>query len=577
MSFDGMVTFAMTKELNEALRLGKIEKIYQPQPEQLLFNIHTKQGGKKLLVSVSGSHSAVYLVDRSPDNPASPPPFCMVLRKHLGAGRITDIKQYENDRIIEILIETADELGFSLNRKLIIEIMGKHSNAVLVDMKDNKIIDSIKHISIDVNRARQILPGKTYEYPPTQHKTPFTETSRNDFARIFSESSQPSRALLSEVQGLSPALSETIAEAGCTQGSSDSDADKSYDALRRIIDSVRSKNCTPIVYTNEHGKPEDFHITPLYRCQGAFDVIHFDTVSEAAGYYFSHRESSNILKQQSSNLLRTVNASLDKLLLKSQKLKEDLLNAENSEKYRIYGELITANIQNIRPGASNAILTNYYDGSEMNIPLDPRFSPSKNAQIYYKKYGKSKTALKEKKIQLEEVSRETEYLESVSEFIKMASSSEELEAIKQELTDGGFIKYRNTKKHPAKSSKPKPFSYESSSGKKILVGRNNKENDWLTLKKASNSDIWLHTKDIPGSHVILFTEGEEPSESDLTEAASIAAFHSKAKDSENVPVDYTKARYVKKPSKARFGMVIFTHNKTLYVNPKIPDSNEKKK
>ncbi len=573
MSFDGMVTFAMTHELNKALKLGKIEKIYQPQPEQLLFNIHTKQGGKKLYISVSGNHSAVYLVERSPENPASPPPFCMVLRKHLGAGRITDIRQYENDRIIEFFIETADELGFSLNRKLIIEIMGKHSNAVLVGMKDDKIIDSIKHISVDVNRARQILPGKTYEYPPSQHKIPFTEVTPRDIGHMLSATDQPSRALLSGIQGISPALAETIAEAGSAQhGTLSVDPDKTCDAIHRITDSITSESCLPVVYTDEHGRPEDFHITPLYRCEGVFNAVHFDTVSEAAGYYFSHRESSNILKQRASNLLRTVNAALDKLMLKTQKLREDLLNAENSEKYRIYGELITANLHNIRHGASHALLTNYYDSSEIDIPLDPRFSPSKNAQIYYKKYGKSKTALKEKKIQLEEVSEEIRYLESVAEFIRMASSSDELNAIKQELTDGGFIKHKNTKKYLSGASKPRPYSYTSSSGKKILVGRNNKENDWLTLKKASNSDIWLHTKDIPGSHVILFTEGGEPSESDLAEAASIAAFHSKAKDSENVPVDYTKVKYVKKPSKARFGMVIFTHNRTLYVNPKIPES-----
>lgn len=575
MSFDGMVTFAMVKELRESLKLGKIEKIYQPQPEQLLFNIHTKLGGKKLFISVSGNHSALYLIDKAPENPVSPPPFCMVLRKHLGAGRITDIQQYENDRIIEILIETADELGFSLNKKLIIEIMGKHSNAILIDMKENKIIDSIKHISIDVNRARQLLPGKKYEYPPSQHKIPFSKVTENDIADMLSENEDPSRTLLSKIQGLSPALAETLAYAGTsytkTNGMNPPDPGKIYSALSCIISSVNSKNITPIVYTDEQKKPVDFHITPLHSYEGVIDPIVFSTLSEAVGYYFSHRESSNILKQQSTNLLRIVNASLDKLLLKSQKLKEDMIDAENSEKYRIYGELITANLHNIKPGSSHTVLTNYYDDSKIDIPLDPRFSPSKNAQLYYKKYGKSKTAIKEKKIQLEEVNKESEYLESVLQFIKMATSSDELDTIQQELMDSGLIKHKNNKKNQSRSQKPKPYSYTTSSGKTVLAGRNNKENDWLTLKKASNSDIWLHTKNIPGSHVILFTEGKEPSEKDLLEAASIAAFHSKAKNSENVPVDYTKARYVKKPSKARFGMVIFTHNKTLYVNPYIPD------
>lgn len=566
MSFDGMVTYAAVQEFQDKLTLGKIEKIYQPQPEQLLFNIHTRQGKQKLFISSAGNHSAMYLVDETPENPPEPPVFCMVLRKHLSAARISEIVQHENDRIIEIIMETVNELGFSVNKKLVIELMGKHSNVLLIDMTTDKIIDSIKHVSIDVNRARQILPGKAYQYPPAQEKIPFNEITADDMQRLTSSELQPERAIMAEVQGISPALAETIAAAGSASG----DPGACFYKLQEIIDAVKSGYPSPVVYVDETGKPVDFHITPLTVYENSYDALEFDTFSEAARYFFSHRESSNTIKQKSNDLMRVVKSHLDKLKLKTQRLNEDLIKAENSEKYRIYGELLTANLHLAKPGASSITVLNYYDGNQLDIPLDPKFPPSKNAQNYYKKYGKSKTAVKEKKVQLEEVGREIEYLESVVSFIDRAASIEEVDLIKQELIESGFIRFRKTKKEQRKSSKPKPYSYTISSGKTVLVGRNNKENDWLTLKKASGTDMWFHTKDIPGSHAILFLEGMEPTEEELFETAAIAAFHSKGADSENVPVDYTKVRHVKKPSGAKPGMVIFYHNRTLYVTPKLP-------
>lgn len=559
MSFDGMVTYAAVTELREALAMGKIEKVYQPQPEQLLLNVHTKAGRRHLFISVYGNHCGAYLTDSVPENPLDPPTFCMVLRKHIGAGRITEVVQHENDRIIELLIETVDELGFSVNRKLIIEIMGKHSNVVLVDMASGRILDSIKHISIDVNRARQILPGKAYAYPPAQEKTPFTEVTEGFMQDILGDELQGSRAVMGHIQGISPALAETIA----------SDADP-YGKLRRIIDSVDGGTMTPVVYLDKDGKPCDFHVTELSVYDDTFGRKFFDTFSEAAAHYFAGRESSNTIKQRSGDLLRVINGQLDKLRLKVQRLSEDLYKAENSEKYRLWGELLTANIHMCRPGDKSVTVTNYYDGTQMEIPLDPRYSPSRNAQNLYKKYGKYKTAVKEKKIQLEETAAEISYLESVAQFTEQAASIEEIETIRQELVESGFIRFRKSARRLPKNRKPKPLSYTLPSGSTVLAGRNNKENDWLTLKRAASSDIWLHTKDIPGSHVILLTEGREPSEEDLFAAASIAAYHSKGRGSKNVPVDYTRVRHVKKPGGAKPGMVIFTHNKTLYVDPQLP-------
>ena len=578
MSYDGVATAAAVSELQRNLTLGKIEKIYQPQSEQLIFNIHAKAGKRKLLVSVSGNHAGAYLTETVPENPTSPPVFCMVLRKHLGAGRITKIEQHENDRIIEIFLETVNEMGFSVNKKLIVEIMGKHSNAILVDANTNKIIDSIKHISIDVNRARQILPGKLYEYPPTQDKTPFSLISPDEIMHLMTDPLQPGRCLLSGIQGLSPALAETLAaDLPDPSKFKEEFARGVHDKLTNTIRSFESHSFTPIVYMDKSGKPADFHIIPLCVYDPTYTICEFETFSQAAEFYFQNKASSNLLKQKSNDLLRIINADLTKLRHKTQKLNEDLYRAENSEKYRLYGELLTANLHQVDPGASSVIVTSYYDGSEVNIPLDPRYSPSKNAQIYYKKYGKAKTAIKEKNIQLDEVAKEIAYLESVLEFTEKSRSLEELRTIRQELIDSGFLRYRKSRIQKEKIGKPSPYTYTLSSGKKVFAGRNNKENDWLTLKRASSTDIWFHTKDIPGSHVILFTERDAPSDADLFEAASIAAWHSRAANSGNVPVDYTKVKYVKKPAGSKPGMVIFTHNKTLYVDPALPDSQPKTK
>ncbi|MCQ2544981.1 MAG: NFACT family protein [Clostridia bacterium] len=575
MSYDGIVTSAMVNELKDNLILGKIEKIYQPQPEQLLLQIHTQEGKKKLFVSASGSHSAVYLTESSFENPQTPPLFCMVLRKHLGASRITDIIQHENDRIIEILLETVDELGFNVNRKLVIEIMGKHSNVLLIDMGTGKIIESIKHVGIDVNRARQILPGKMYEYPPAQNKVPFEEVTEALISELTKNQLQPERSLLDGIQGISPAIAQSAVSGSIDDIDGTADSARIFDWFSFLNQTLNQRQISPIVYVKDH-KPADFHVYPLsvYEEDDRYEVYEFDTLSQAAEYFFVNRESSNTIKQKSNDLNRVINAQLDKLKLKLQRLKEDLKRAENSDRYRLYGELLTANLHLVKSGDKSVTVTSYYDGSQVEIPLDPKYSPSKNAQNYFKKFGKYKTAIREKNLQLDETMQEIEYLESVSAFIDHVKSIEEIELLKAELIETGYIRRRQTKASKRcsnKKDKPKPHTYTISSGKTVMVGRNNKENDWLTFKKASSQDIWFHTKDIHGSHSILFTEGQYPSEEELFQAAAIAAYHSKARESENVPVDYTKARYVRKPAGSKPGYVIFTHNKTLYVNPAIPE------
>lgn len=553
MAFDGLVTRAIVNELSDTLTLGKIDKIYHPEKNELVFFVHTNKKKFKLYASVDTNHSGIYISDDDYKNPTTPSGFCMLLRKHLLSARITSIRQFNWERIVEIEFETRDELGFNVNKKMIIEIMGKHSNIVLVDVNSGKIIDAIKRISIDVNRARQILPGMIYEYPPSQDKISPEQLSPEVFQNINS-----SDDILKKVQGISPLISRELF-----------DSSNIGDTLSKYMDILSERACTNRVYLKEDGTPMDFHVLPIKSYDG-LENISFDSVSKTIEYYYAHRESSNRIRQKSADLSKHINNTLKKMYLKKQKLSEDLLKAENSEKYRLYGELITANLHNIKTGDKEAEVVNYYTGENITIPLDIKYHPSKNAQIYFKKYSKSKTAIVEKNHQLDETQKDIEYLESVSGFIEMADSIETVDNIKEELIDSGFIRRRKAlTKKPSKTA-INPYKYISSDGFEIWAGKNNKENDLLTTKKAAKTDIWFHTKDIPGSHTILFTKDKEPSDIAIFEAAAIAAYHSKGRLSENVPVDYTFVKYVKKPSGAKPGMVIFTNNKTVYVTPKLP-------
>lgn len=575
MAFDGIITYAITRELQSRITLGKIEKVYQPGPEELVMLIHTRTGNVRLFISVGSQSARVCLTTNTYTNPDQPPTFCMLLRKHLQGGRITEIRQKDSERIIEIDIEAQNELGFSVSRRLIIEIMAKHSNIVLIDIESGKIVDSIKRISIDVNRYRQLLPGFIYQYPPQQDKIPFHE--------ITSETELPhdDRALMARVGGISPAISRELLSYCADKHNSSVMSTRPAARLMEIMRSIEDGTYVPRVYIDETtgrteaGTPREFHITDLEEYED-LTRIDFDSVSEAAEFFFSNREASNMVRQKSMPMLKSVQTALSKALLKKKKLSEDLLSAENSEKYRLYGELLTANIHMIRPGARNVTVTNYYDGQLMTIPLDEKINASANAQRYFKKYSKARTAIHEKQTQLEDNERDIRYLESVIQNIEAADSVPLLEAIRDELEQSGYLRRRaKASQRKRKPSRPEPLRYHLADGTLVLVGRNNIENDWLTMKYASKTDVWMHTKDIPGSHVIVRlddgrTVGDLPAEL-IYEAASIAAWHSKAGTGSNVPVDYVPVRYVKKPGGARPGYVIFTHNQTVYVDPALPD------
>lgn len=567
MAFDGIFTMGMAGELSRILTTGKIDKIYQPSPEDLILQVHTRNGNYRLIGSCGSQSARVCLTNEKYRNPVTPPNFCMLLRKYIQGARIMDVHQKDSERILEIDLEAQTEMGFDVSRRLIFEIMGKHSNICLIDLESGKILDCIKHISIDVNRYRQLLPGIVYKYPPAQEKIPFRQWAE-DPSLVPMPDQVNSRYLLDHIGGISPAMARELAAAPYP-----------VSEINQIIHRAQSDHPEAVVYVDEKSGPREFHLCPLGEYSGLEEKI-FPDLSSAAEYYFSHRASSNMVKQKSVPLQRTVKAALDKAQLKKQRLEEDLLRARNSQKYRLYGELITANLHNIKQGSETAQVINYYTNEPVTIPLSPKLSPSRNAQHYFKKYSKAHTAIHEKQGQLEETDSDIQYLNSVLLNIQRADSEEQLDQIREELTETGYVRARKKAGIKRPKAKMAPLKYHLPSGETILVGRNNKENDWLTTKHASKNDLWFHTKDIPGSHVILplepgQTADDVPAET-IYAAASAAAWHSKARESENVAVDFVPVRHVKKPAGAKPGMVIFTHNTTVYVNPKLPDTTDTK-
>lgn len=520
MSYDGLLAAAVCSELKSLLPGSKIEKISQPETDQLVLQIRTGEGRVKLLIDISSQGSRVQLTGMDFENPAQPPVFCMLLRKHIQGGRITDVYQIDRERIIVLAVETINEMNYSVNKLLVCETMGKYSNIILLDGATKKIIDSAKRISIDQNRYRQILPGLAYVQPP--------------------------KAKLSNEFGYGPSA-KTAVEVG---------ADPS------------KKN--PCVYLDEKGTVKDIHVIELIQYKDVYERKTFDDLTEALDFYYKNKQETNRIAQKSSNFIRQINSIIEKHQLKKSRLLEEIKKSEESDIYRIKGELLNANLHLVKPGDKKVEVISYYDGTAVTIELDEKLSAAKNAQAYYRKYAKLKSSKKEKLIQLQECEEELSYLEEVSAQISLAESCAELEAIREELYSQGFIRINKSEKRN-KKTKPQPRRFTLDCGKTVLVGRSNTENDYITFRMAQKGDIWMHAKDIHGSHLILQMNGEEPEPEDIYQAAAVAAWYSKGKESDNVPVDYVPIKFVKKPAGARPGMVIFTNNRTVWIAPEDPN------
>lgn len=547
MAFDGLFTRAMTKEL-KLLESGRISKIYQPNQLEVMLQIRAAGQNYKLLISVHPSYARIHLTDYSVDNPAEPPMFCMLMRKHLEGGIIQKIEQNDFERIITFTVEATNEIGDKVTRKLIVEIMGRHSNCILVDAENDSIIDSLKHLSLSVNSYRTVLPGSTYVAPPNQHKENPLEVSEGEYDGWLKED-KPQQTIVGHVAGISPLhASELIFRM--------QHGETSANYIKDVIE-----GCEPTYV--EDGSKSYFSSAALKHVEGVKET--YPTLSKLLDRVFYARAERDRVKQQAGDLERWLNNEIDKLKLKLKKLDQDYNEASKLDQFQLYGELLMANIYQFEKGAEKVTVQNYYseEFEEVTIPVSPRKTPIENAQSYYNKYNKAKNALIKIEEQKEKAMEDIRYFEMLLSQVEQASPSD-IEEIREELAEGGYLKMRHAKRKKKQIS-PQPERYYSSTGIAISVGKNNKQNDYLTFKIAKKSELWFHTKDIPGSHVVI--HHQEPDETTIREAAMLAAYFSKARQSSSVPVDYTEIRQVKKPSGAKPGFVIYFEQKTIYVTP----------
>ncbi len=557
MSFDGVFTKAMTEEIASLLKGGRINKIHQPYKNELILHIRAEKKNYKLLLSAHPSYARVQITEENYENPKEPPMFCMLLRKHIEGFTIEDIRQHELDRMIIFNVRGRNELGDVSQKQLIIEIMGRHSNIILVDHERNVILDSIKHVSYAVNSHRALLPGQEYKLPPAQNKlNPFTSSTEEILKQLDFNAGKLDSQLVQCFAGVSPLLAkEAIFRAGLAN------ADTLPSAFLSLIDELNKQNYTPIIKYD--GKKEVFYMLPLEHIEG--ETKTFPSLSLMLDRFYFGKAERDRVKQQGHDLERFITNEIEKNRKKIKKLERTLAESERGNQFQLYGELLTVNLYQMKKGLTEIEVTNYYDDSILVIPLNPQKTPTENAQKYFSKYQKAKNAVHIVQEQIEKTKAELIYFEMLQQQLQSASPKD-VEEIREELQEEGYLRQKQKKgmKKP-NNQKPQLETFYSTDGDSIFVGKNNKQNDYLTNKFARRDDIWLHTKDIPGSHVVI--RNEHPSEQTIQEAAILAAFYSKAKDSSSVPVDYTKVRHVKKPNGSKPGFVIYEQQQTLFVTP----------
>ncbi|MGM0395795.1 MAG: Rqc2 family fibronectin-binding protein [Bacillota bacterium] len=578
MSYDGIVTRSVVTELKDILVGGRIDKIYQHEKDELLLQIYSKGKNHRLLMSASSNNPRLYLTRSPKSNPLSPPMFCMFLRKHLTGSIILDIEQHNLDRVVIFTLSGKDELGNPTERELIIEIMGRHSNIVLLDKTTKTIIDSIKRIPAEISRVRQILPGLKYSYIDVDDKADPLHSSKEDFFDLLNSANGNQKAfkfLYQSYTGLSPLAGREICsiaelDSGRTILSLEEDEkERLFNGLVEFIDKVKKEAFNPVyVLDGDNKNVVAFYAFPLTQYSGLKQVSN-ESVSQMLDYVYESRDTGDRVNQKSASLKKILHTKLERAQNKLSKQKNELLESKEREKYKIYADLIQANLHRIDRGADHVILENFYDENlnELNVPLDPKSSPAENAQRYYKKYGKLKTANQLLLKQIPETESEISYIEHVLMSLENASEVQELDEIKEELVLEGYIPRRSMKGKKKKEKLSGPLRFISSDGFEILVGRNNRQNEILTMKTARKEDLWLHTKGIPGSHVIIRTEGNPVPPTTLVEAGTIAAYYSKGRNSGSVEVDYTEKRYVRKPKNGKTGLVVYENQKTFVVEP----------
>ena len=571
MAFDGIVVAGLVHEFRNELIGGRIAKIAQPETDELLLTIKTNDGQRRLLISADASLPLIYLTDANKPAPMTAPNFCMLLRKHIGGGRIVDIRQPKLERIIHFTIEHLDELGDLCRKELIVEIMGKHSNIIFCT-SDGKIIDSIKHVSAQMSSVREVLPGREYFIPDTMHKADPLTVDADTFTGLLKEKPMPvSKAVYTSFTGISPVTAEEICHlAGLDSAIPAKEYSEDilfhlYTQFTIYLSAIKEGRFTPAIYYDGR-EPKEFAALPLNHFDG-YECREYASISEVLSTFYSTRSLLTRIRQKSADLRHIVQTALERNRKKYDLQLRQLKDTENREKFRIYGELINAYGYNVEEGARKLDALNYYTNEMVSIPLDPTKTPQENAQRYFAKYNKQKRTFEA----LSELSKETlediNYLESVQTALDIALTEEDLAQIREELAGAGYIRRRFTKKKVR--IKNEPLHYISSDGYHIYVGKNNLQNEELTFHFASGNDWWFHAKQAPGSHVIVKSNGDELPDRTFEEAGRLAAYYSSMRGSDKVEIDYVQKKHVKKPNGAKPGFVVYYTNYSLVIDSDI--------
>ena len=567
MPLDAICLQGVVGELAPQLTGSRIEKIQQPARDQIILLL---RGSRRLFLNAGANQPRIHLTEQLRDNPSQPPMFCMLLRKHLSGGIIESVRQEPLERVVTLTVLASDEMGERSRFTLVWEGMPRRANLILCD-RDGRIIDCLRRVDLEAEQDRQVLPGLFYRLPTRQDKRSPLSVTEEEFAALLGRAAPDAPLdgwLLDTFTAISPLVARELTVRAC--GSTDapvSQGNALWDVFFRWQRGVNENTFTPTLI-KRNGSLADFTYGPVTQYGTYAETEIYDSFSHLLDDFYEKREQAERVKQKGRDLLKTATTARDRVRRKLAAQEKELAACLDRDHLRICGELITANLYRMERGQSRLTAQNYYDENcaDVDIPLDVRLSPQENAARYFKQYAKAKTAEKYLTAQLQRGREELQYLESVLQELAQAESEQDFNDIRTELTDGGYLRGRG-KKQPGFQRASKPREFRSSAGLRILVGRNNRQNDRLTTKDADKRDIWLHTQKIHGSHVILCTGGAEPDEQSLMEAASLAAYFSQAQGSTKVPVDYTPVKFVKKPAGAKPGMVVYTTYQTMLADP----------
>ncbi len=572
MAFDAAMVCALVTELDARIKGARVEKVTQPEKDEIVLLLHVGRENMRLCLSSGSNNPHFNITSAVKENPAAPPMFCMLLRKHLTGARIASVTQLGFERAVEFAFDSYDEMGFETKKYLVTETMGKYSNIILLN-NEKKVVSALKIIDLATSSVRQILPGFPYELPPEQKKLCPITVIKEEFERAFeaSEDVPADKFILSNFYGFAPV---TAREVACrASGAADTllsscDSERMWESLSYITSLLKDGKCEPWLVSDSFGKPVEYLFFEPVEYGSDFEVRRLDCFGMLLDEFFARRDRAERIRQRTADIFRLLTNAESRLHKKLDLQRRDLGACADKEKYKMWGDLITGNIYRLTRGMESCSVENYYDEAcpTITIPLDKRLTPQQNAQKYYKKYTKLRTAEVELARQMKIAGEELEYIYTVFDSLTRAESESDILEIREELYNSGYAsRMKNYQKK--KLSAPKLMEFRTSGGYRVLVGKNNHQNDYLTTKLAGKLDYWFHVKNQPGSHCVMFTEGEEPSEGDFTEAAMIAAYYSKASEGANIPVDYTLIKNIRKPGGSKPGFVTYSTNYTAYVTP----------